>query len=142
MSAPSENTDPRDIDSEGAWTEIDPSHVSIDPSKAVLLEAMRSSLIQVKDNQGGDQLGMAFQLRGRVNGTDEEVAVLFLSDLAGVASLVAQFVELSANTPEEIALGFAQYMEAELQRLVDERTADEDPQELEERRNDVQANPS
>lgn len=105
-------TDPRDVDHPDAYQpqDDDEGSVHIDPSKAVLVDQMYCSLIQ-----GESEPGIAFQLQGRINQSEDRVTVTHIASLHSIAKIVGQLIEMSISTDSETARNFQSILQQEME---------------------------
>ena len=108
-----EPTDPREADYPDAYNET-PAGVQIDPAKFILVNQLRSCVVTGSD---GD-IGIAFQLKGRMNQSKDEVAITSVTSVSALAKIVAQLIELAVSTGEEGARAFHKAMSEEMELQV------------------------
>lgn len=86
--------------------------VAIDPSKAVLIQGMRSCLVFNEDGEPG----IAFQVLGRINQSKQQVAILHVATIQTLARMIGQLIELGVSISEEKAKEFHEALGTEMQR--------------------------
>lgn len=115
-----EPTDPNEVDHPDAYQEQGGGEtVLIDPAKAVLVQGMRSCLV----NGPEGELGIAFQLQGRVGPEGTKVAITQVASLEGVGRMVGQLIELAISSGEAPAKAFNEAMSDEMMSQVENHQA-------------------
>lgn len=86
----------------------------IDTRRAVLLE---HTMVSTFDSQSGEHQGIALELEGRINRTQERARILYLLNADGGAALVSELVGIAGRISPQFGAEFVQRIRERLAEM-------------------------